>query len=43
VLGPGEFCLQSTYFNWSFDGRCIGPVRRQQIIDRRVSVIVRIR
>lgn len=40
VLGPGEFWIQSPFTMRSFDSRIFGPVYREQIVDRRVAVMV---
>jgi conjugative transfer signal peptidase TraF len=43
ILRPGEYWLQSIYSPWSFDSRYFGPVRRQQLLDLRNPVVVRMR
>jgi conjugative transfer signal peptidase TraF len=41
VLGADEFWVQSPYSVRSFDSRVFGPVRRGQIVDRRVALWTR--
>jgi type IV secretory pathway protease TraF len=40
VLASDEYWLQSTYSANSFDSRYFGPVRRRQIQDRRLPLVV---
>jgi conjugative transfer signal peptidase TraF len=40
VLGPGEFWIQSSFTSRSYDSRIYGPVYREQIVDRRVPLLI---
>ena len=41
ILGRDEFWIQSPYTARSYDSRIFGPIRRSQIVDRRVPLLTR--